>query len=117
MLRGGGLTAKEIEQIKAYVINPVEAREASLDMPDTLKTEYEIPTEVETVTGFNDLTEGGLKQFIADRGLAMDIDDVTVCQEYFRKEDREPTVTEIKMIDTYWSDHCRHTTFHRQRHL
>ncbi|MDY2932894.1 MAG: phosphoribosylformylglycinamidine synthase [Anaerovoracaceae bacterium] len=111
MLRGGGLTAKEIEQIKAYVINPVEAREASLDMPDTLKTEYEIPTEVETVTGFNDLTEGGLKQFIADRGLAMDIDDVTVCQEYFRKEDREPTVTEIKMIDTYWSDHCRHTTF------
>ena len=111
MLRGGGLTAKEIEQIKAYVINPVEAREASLDMPDTLKTEYEIPTEVETVTGFNDLTEDGLKQFIADRGLAMDIDDVTVCQEYFRKEDREPTVTEIKMIDTYWSDHCRHTTF------
>ena len=111
MLRGGGLTAKEIEQIKAYVINPVEAREASLDMPDTLKTEYEIPTEVETVTGFNDLTEDGLKQFIADRGLAMDIDDVTVCREYFRKEDREPTVTEIKMIDTYWSDHCRHTTF------
>lgn len=111
MLRGGGLTAKEIEQIKAYVINPVEAREASLDMPDTLKTEYEIPTEVETVTGFNDLTEDGLKQFIADRGLAMDIDDVTVCQEYFRKENREPTVTEIKMIDTYWSDHCRHTTF------
>mgnify|MGYP004614087239 FL=1 len=111
MLRGGGLTAKEIEQIKAYVINPVEAREASLDMPDTLKTEYEIPTEVETVTGFNDLTEDGLKQFIADRGLAMDIDDITVCQEYFRKEDREPTVTEIKMIDTYWSDHCRHTTF------
>ena len=111
MLKGGGLTAKEIEQIKAYVINPVEAREASLDMPDTLKTEYEIPTEVETVTGFNDLTEDGLKQFIADRGLAMDIDDVTVCQEYFRKEDREPTVTEIKMIDTYWSDHCRHTTF------
>ena len=111
MLRGGGLTAKEIEQIKAYVINPVEAREASLDMPDTLKTEYEIPAEVETVTGFNDLTEDGLKQFIADRGLAMDIDDVTVCREYFRKEDREPTVTEIKMIDTYWSDHCRHTTF------
>ncbi len=111
MLKGDSLTAKDIEQIKAYVINPVEAREASLDMPDTLKTEYEIPTEVETVTGFNDLTEDGLKQFIADRGLAMDIDDVTVCQEYFRKEDREPTVTEIKMIDTYWSDHCRHTTF------
>ena len=111
MLRGGGLTAKDIEQIKAYVINPVEAREASLDMPDTLKTEYEIPTEVETVTGFNALTEDGLRQFIADRGLAMDIDDITVCQEYFRKEDREPTITEIKMIDTYWSDHCRHTTF------
>ena len=107
----GSLTPKELEQIKAYVINPVEAREASLDMPDTLKTEYEIPTEVETVTGFNALTEDGLKQFIADRGLAMDIDDITVCQEYFRKEDREPTITEVKMIDTYWSDHCRHTTF------
>ena len=111
MLKGDSLTAKEIEQIKAYVINPVEAREASLDMPDTLKTEYEIPTEVETITDFNELTEDGLRQFIADRGLAMDIDDITVCQEYFRKEDREPTVTEIKMIDTYWSDHCRHTTF------
>ena len=111
MLKGDSLTAKEIEQIKAYVINPVEAREASLDMPDTLKTEYEIPTEVETITEFNELTEDGLRQFIADRGLAMDTDDITVCQEYFRKEGRAPTVTEIKMIDTYWSDHCRHTTF------
>lgn len=111
MLKGSGLTAGDIEQIKAYVINPVEAREASLDMPDTLKTEYEIPTEVETITEFNELTEDGLRQFIADRGLAMDIDDITVCQEYFRKEGRAPTVTEIKMIDTYWSDHCRHTTF------
>lgn len=111
MLKGDSLTAKEIEQIKAYVINPVEAREASLDMPDTLKTEYEIPTEVETITEFNELTEDVLRQFIADRGLAMDIDDITVCQEYFIKEGRAPTVTEIKMIDTYWSDHCRHTTF------
>ncbi len=111
MLKGESLTAQEIEQIKAYVINPVEAREASLDMPVTLKTEYEIPTEVETVTGFNDLEENGLVQFIADRGLAMDTDDIAVCQEYFRKEQREPTITEIKMIDTYWSDHCRHTTF------
>lgn len=107
----GSLTAKDIEQIKAYVINPVEAREASLDMPDTLKAEYEIPTEVETAAGFNTLTEDGLRQFMADRGLAMDIDDIKVCQEYFIKEDREPTITEIKMIDTYWSDHCRHTTF------
>ena len=111
MLKGDSLTAKDIEQIKAYVINPVEAREASLDMPDTLKTEYEIPTEVETITEFNELTEDVLRQFIADRGLAMDIDDITVCQEYFIKEGRAPTVTEIKMIDTYWSDHCRHTTF------
>ena len=111
MLKGKDLTAQEIEQIKTYVINPVEAREASLDMPGTLKTEYEIPTEVETVTGFNNLTENGLRQFIEDRGLAMDTDDIAVCQEYFQKEQREPTVTEIKMIDTYWSDHCRHTTF------
>ncbi len=111
MLKGASLTAQEIEQIKTYVINPVEAREASLDMPDTLRTEYEIPAEVETVTGFNALTKEGLRQFIEDRGLAMDTDDIAVCQEYFAKEQRAPTITEIKMIDTYWSDHCRHTTF------
>ena len=111
MLNGSSLTEQDIEQIKAYVINPVEAREAMLEMPDTLKVEYEIPQTVETLTGFNALSADGLDKFISDRGLAMDTDDIRVCQEYFQKENREPTITEIRMIDTYWSDHCRHTTF------
>ncbi|MBR4015550.1 MAG: phosphoribosylformylglycinamidine synthase [Anaerotignum sp.] len=107
----GNLTAQEIEAIKKYVINPVEAREASLAEYDTLDVQYEIPTEVATVDGFCDLTEGQLQAFIAENGLAMDLDDILVCQKYFLSEKRDPTITEIKMIDTYWSDHCRHTTF------
>ncbi len=107
----GDLTAEEIEKIKKYVINPVEAREASLDKPETLATDYEIPTEVKTLDGFLKLDRSGLEQFVADYGLAMDADDIAFCQEYFKTEDRDPTITEIRMIDTYWSDHCRHTTF------
>lgn len=107
----GNLTAQEIEAIKKYVINPVEAREASLAEYDTLDVQYEIPTEVAVVDGFCDLTEGQLQTFIAENGLAMDLDDILVCQKYFLSEKRDPTITEIKMIDTYWSDHCRHTTF------
>ena len=107
----GDLTAEEIEKIKKYVINPVEAREATLDKPETLATDYEIPTEVKTLDGFLKLDRSGLEQFVADYGLAMDADDISFCQEYFKTEDRDPTITEIRMIDTYWSDHCRHTTF------
>ncbi len=107
----GSLTDADIEKIKKYVINPVEAREAALDKPKTLKTEYDIPTEVATLDGFNELTADGLKKFIADNGLAMDYDDIAFVQSYFRDEKRDPTITEIKVIDTYWSDHCRHTTF------
>ncbi len=107
----GNLTENDINEIKKYVINPVEAREASLEMPSTLKTEYEIPTSVETLDGFIDLSKEELEKFISDYALAMDIDDIVFCQEYFKKEDRNPTITEIKVIDTYWSDHCRHTTF------
>lgn len=107
----GSLTDEEIEKIKKYVINPVEAREASLNKPQTLKMEYEIPTEVETLDGFIDLDRAGLESFIAEKGLAMDIDDIAFVQEYFKGEKRNPTITEIKVIDTYWSDHCRHTTF------
>jgi len=107
----GGLTQDEINEIKKYVINPVEAREATLEKPQTLQTEYEIPTEVKTLDGFNDLDRNGLADFIKEYGLAMDIDDITFCQEYFKTENRNPTITEIRMIDTYWSDHCRHTTF------
>ncbi len=107
----GNITDDELNAIKKYVINPVEAREAELCVPKTLKVQYDIPTEVEVLDGFCALTKEELQKFIDDRGLAMDIDDILFCQEYFRGEKREPTITEIKMIDTYWSDHCRHTTF------
>ena len=107
----GKLTQSEISEIKKYVINPVEAREASFDLPDTLRMDYEIPTTVRTLDGFRDLDEGSLQQFIHDYGLAMDEGDLAFCRDYFRREHRDPTITEIRMIDTYWSDHCRHTTF------
>jgi len=107
----GNISEDEVQSIKKYVINPVEAREASLDEVKTLKTDYTIPTEVEILDGFCALSREELQKFIDDRGLAMDIDDILFCQQYFVGEKREPTITEIKMIDTYWSDHCRHTTF------
>ncbi len=107
----GTLSNDDIEKIKKYVINPVESREATLEKFDTLKTNYDIPTEVATLNGFINLDENGLNEFLAKNGLAMDIDDLKMTQDYFKSEDRDPTITEIKMIDTYWSDHCRHTTF------
>ncbi len=107
----GNLTEEEKNSIKKYVINPVEAREASLETVETLKADYTIPTEVEILDGFCALSRDELAKFIDERGLAMDIDDILFCQQYFIGEKREPTITEIKMIDTYWSDHCRHTTF------
>ena len=107
----GQLTGEQLREIKKYVINPVEAREAALDKPETLKINYHIPTTVETMEGFCSLSREELAQFISRYGLAMDLDDIAFCQEYFRSEGREPTITEIRMIDTYWSDHCRHTTF------
>ena len=107
----GALTEAQVAEIKKYVINPVEAREASLEKPETLLTNYEIPTEVRILDGFCRLDREGLESFVGDYGLAMDADDIAFCQEYFRSEHRDPTITEIRMIDTYWSDHCRHTTF------
>ena len=107
----GSLTEKEIAEIKKYVINPVEAREASLETVETLDMQYDIPTEVETLTGFIDESEETLHRFLEEKGLAMDLDDLKFCQAYFKSEHRDPTITEIRMIDTYWSDHCRHTTF------
>ncbi|MBR2406495.1 MAG: phosphoribosylformylglycinamidine synthase [Clostridia bacterium] len=107
----GALNEAKIAEIKKYVINPVEAREAALDKPETLAMEYTVPTEVQTLTGFTALDRAGLEKFVADYGLAMDADDIAFCQAYFQTEQRDPTITEIRMIDTYWSDHCRHTTF------
>jgi len=107
----GELTEKEIAEIKKFVINPVETREASLEKPETLKINYDIPTTVATLDGFTSKTDEELADFIKQYGLAMDIDDIKFCRDYFVTEKRDPTLTEIKMIDTYWSDHCRHTTF------
>ncbi len=107
----GNLTEDEILAIKKSVINPVESREAELKLPETLKVEYEIPTTVKTIEGFIDFSDAMLEEFISSNGLAMDIDDIKFCREYFQKEGRNPTITEVKMLDTYWSDHCRHTTF------
>ncbi len=107
----GNLTENDIAEIKKYVINPVEAREAALEKPDTLVVNYDIPTTVKTLDGFLSLDRQGLERFVKDMGLAMDTDDIAFCQSYFKSEGREPTITEIRMIDTYWSDHCRHTTF------
>ena len=107
----GNPTSDELAAIKKYVINPVESREATLDTFETLKAEYDIPESVKTLDGFTSLDEDGLAAFVKENGLAMDLDDIKFCQKYFIDEQRDPTITEIKMIDTYWSDHCRHTTF------
>ncbi len=107
----GDLSDENIQEIKKYVINPVEAREASLETYETLKVNYEIPTKVKTLTGFCDLSKDKLEEWANENALAMSYDDIEFCQNYFISEKRDPTITEIKMIDTYWSDHCRHTTF------
>ena len=108
---GGNVRDAELEAIKKYVINPVEAREASSAKPDTLAVKYDIPETVETLDGFTGLDRAGIESFVKENGLAMDVDDLQLCRDYFKSVGREPTVTEIKVIDTYWSDHCRHTTF------
>ena len=107
----GALTEADREKIKKYVINPVESREASLAPFDTLKIAYDAPPMVETLHDFLTLDEAGLLAFVKKYGLAMDGDDLKFCQDYFKAENRCPTLTEIRMLDTYWSDHCRHTTF------
>ena len=110
----GELSEADVEAIKHYVINPVEAREASLDVKTTLKTQVPVPGKVEVIDGFRSMSDAELEQFIEDRGLAMDLADLQFCREHFTEEQRDPTITEIKVIDTYWSDHCRHTTFGTQ---
>ncbi len=108
----GALTEENIAAIKKYVINAVESREAALSMPETLVMEYAIPESVATVTGFIGMDEKALTELLDTLGLAMDLDDLKFLQNYFRdEENRDPTITEIRVVDTYWSDHCRHTTF------
>ena len=108
----GAVSPEDVEKIKRYVINPVEAREASLDAVETLHVEYDVPTTVETITGFISLDEAGLAALLDKLGLAMDLDDLKFLQAHFRDDEhRDPTITEVRVVDTYWSDHCRHTTF------
>ena len=108
----GNLTASDLAAIKGYVINAVESREASLEKPETLAVEYAKPETVATVTGFIGMDEKALSELLDTLGLAMDLDDLKFLQNYFRDDEhRDPTITEIRLVDTYWSDHCRHTTF------
>ena len=108
----GALGEADVEAIKKYVINAVESREASLEMPETLAIDYAIPETVATVTGFIAMDGAELSALLEQLGLAMDLDDLKFLQAYFRdQEKRDPTITEIRVVDTYWSDHCRHTTF------
>ena len=107
----GNLSAEDLAAIKKHVINPVESREASLDRVETLAVQYEIPETVDILDGFISYDENQLAAFAREKGLAMDLGDLVCCRDYFRSEGRDPSITEIRVIDTYWSDHCRHTTF------
>ena len=111
-LLGGRLTEEELDKIRRYLINPVESREASMDKPATLVRTHEAPDRVAVIQGFTALDEPGLAGLLSQLGLAMDLDDLKFLQAYFRDEEkRDPTITEVRVVDTYWSDHCRHTTF------
>ena len=107
----GELTDEDLNKIRGDLINPVEAREASLDKPATLHQEHPVPPDVPVLTGFVSMEDAALAEIHEKYGLAMDMEDLHVFQDHFRQIDRDPTVTELKLIDTYWSDHCRHTTF------
>lgn len=108
----GKLSTHDVARIKSFLINPVDSREASLEIPATLETKYPVPDDVKIMTGFIGMERAALTKLIDDIGFAMDIDDLIFCQAYFRDDEkRDPSFTELKIIDTYWSDHCRHTTF------
>ena len=107
----GQLSSEDIAKIRHHVINPVERREASLEKVDSLKTTYDLPETVPTIVGFTEMDDQTVVGLIKTYALAMDSADILFCREYFRSEHRDPTLTELRMLDTYWSDHCRHTTF------
>ena len=108
----GDVTAADVDKIKSYSINAIESREATFELPDTLKITAEVPADVEIISDFNEFDDDALKNFLRERNFAMSFDDLKFCQKCFRDDaKRPPTITELKVIDTYWSDHCRHTTF------
>ncbi len=110
-LLSGELTAEDVQKIKKYVINPVDSREASLEKPETLALQLTIPTKVETVEGFISMDDAQTAAYCQENGFAMSAADLIFTRDYFKKIGRNPTITELKVVDTYWSDHCRHTTF------
>ncbi|MDO4921094.1 MAG: phosphoribosylformylglycinamidine synthase [Phascolarctobacterium sp.] len=110
----GQLDADAVAKIKAYCINPIEAREAEQVKPETLISACEEPARVKSVAGFLTMTREEAEGLRKEMGLAMSLEDLLWCQKYFNEERREPTITEIRVLDTYWSDHCRHTTFMTQ---
>ena len=108
----GGISAEEMEAIKNHCINPVDSREADAKKPETLVTNFEEPADVKIFTGFSDMNEDELKTLYESLNLAMTFKDFEHIQNYFKNEEkRDPSMTEIRVLDTYWSDHCRHTTF------
>lgn len=108
----GSLSEEDRETIRETLINPVEAREASLAKPETIRRTYPEPPAPEVLHGFTEMNEADRQKFHDEKGLAMDLADLEFLQDYFRNEEkRDPTITEVRVIDTYWSDHCRHTTF------
>jgi phosphoribosylformylglycinamidine synthase len=108
----GNISQPDLNKIEGYLINPVESRRAGMEKPDTLEKTYPAPEPVAVIDGFTAADDKALAQILDKFGLAMDIDDLKFMQDYFKSEEkRDPTVSELKVIDTYWSDHCRHTTF------
>jgi phosphoribosylformylglycinamidine synthase len=107
----GKLSDQDKKKIEDYVINPVDSRKGSTLKPQSLELKSEIPDKVKILNGFLRMDESSLNEFHNEHQLAMTLEDLSLCQRYFQKEKRDPTITEIKVIDTYWSDHCRHTTF------
>ncbi|MBP5672591.1 MAG: phosphoribosylformylglycinamidine synthase [Victivallales bacterium] len=107
------IPASDFDKINKHLINPVEARQASLDKPDTLEMKADRPADVRIIDGFRQFTKKQIEDMVKELGMAMSVEDLAFCQEYFRdQEKRDPSFSEIRVIDTYWSDHCRHTTFH-----
>lgn len=107
----GQLSANDLEKIRNYLVNPVDSRIASPEKPGSLALETNEPSAIPVIAGFTEFGSAGLDAFRKNKGLAMDLADITFLRDYFRKEGRDPTETEIRVLDTYWSDHCRHTTF------
>ncbi|MBN1299861.1 MAG: phosphoribosylformylglycinamidine synthase [Melioribacteraceae bacterium] len=112
IILSGQISDSDFDSIRRYIINPVDSREASLEKPSTLDDQLTEPADVETIKYFTEMDDNDLEKLLHEMGLAMDLDDLQFCQDYFRDEElRNPTVTELRILDTYWSDHCRHTTF------